>query len=338
MNKRIYVFWVLAAVVLLVVAGCANKWVTSGKIAMNSKNWDKAITDFNKAIEENPDNAVAHMYLARCYLEKDEYDKMPPHLDAAEKVEDNAEKVEDLRKEAWRDLFEAGRDNAKNEKYEEAKIDFNTAVVIYPVRYEALSNLGFVWQHLENSDSSYYYYGEAYKASPDEKSVIANYAGVCFNLEKVDQAEELYTKLLTIDPDDADANLRMGDIMIKRDKTAEAVVFYEKALELEPDNCNLWFNVGLVYIRDFEDFDKAISSFNRVLEICPDDIDAHINLAVALIQAEKFDEAVGNLSAFTEEYPDECVGWDLYSRALLQAGNRKDALEANKKFDECSNK
>ena len=65
--------WLEIAVILMIVvftlSGCANKWVTSGKIAMNGKNYDKAIVDFKKALEENPENGEAHYYLAVCYKE-----------------------------------------------------------------------------------------------------------------------------------------------------------------------------------------------------------------------------------------------------------------------------
>jgi len=337
MRKGFFAVSLLLVLVLLVGSGCANKWVTSGKIAMNSKNYDKAILDFNKALKENPANAEAHMFIAACYKEKEEYDKMPYHLDEAGKLESQAKKVQTLRSEAWLDLFDSGRDKAKTEDYVGSQNDFIIAVKIDPSRYEAYSNLGFVWQNLDNIDSSYYYYSEAYKIAPDEMSVIENLARICVVNSNYDQAGELYNKLLEKEPNNAEAYQMLGDFEVQKGDNVKAVEYYEKALELEKSNCDLWFNVGLVYFQDLKDDNRAIEAFNHVLEYCPDDINANINLAVALINSEKFDEAIAILEPFLEIHPDECSGWDLYMRALLQSGKRNEALDANEKFEECKN-
>ena len=48
--KRGWIALLLALLALaLVTYGCADKYVVSGKISMQQKNWDKAISDFNKA-------------------------------------------------------------------------------------------------------------------------------------------------------------------------------------------------------------------------------------------------------------------------------------------------
>jgi predicted Zn-dependent protease len=81
--------------------------------------------------------------------------------------------------------------------------------------------------------------------------------------------------------------------------------------------------------------EEALSSFMRAKELCPEDPNPRVNLNVVLLTLERFDEAIANLETFTQDFPDECVGWDLYSQALLRKGMRKQALEANNKYEEC---
>jgi len=329
----------ISMIVVFALSGCANKWVTSGKIAMNGKNYDKAIADFDKALEENPENGEAHYYLAECYKEKDDFGKMLPHLEAAERLyPKKADKMEDLRKSAWTKLFESGKDKAEEEKWAESRDDFKLAMTVLPSRYETYSNLGYVWQRLNDNDSAFFYYSKAYEIAPDEMIVLENYASFCFNVEKYDLAKEMYLKLLEKDPNHAGAMARLGDIYGQEKKFQTAVDYYNQALEIEQDNCNLWFSLGVLYFQEMKDNENAINAFSRAVELCPDDINAFVNLAIALIMAGRFDEAVDKLAVFVDDHPDDCTGWDLYSQALLRKGMRKQAQEAYKKYEECSGK
>lgn len=331
--------WTAAILTIIVFAlsGCANKYLTSGKIAMNGKNYDKAIEDFNLALEENPNNGEAHFYLAQCYREKEEYEKMIPHIAAAETLyTKKAGKMEELRQETWTKLFEAGKTKATEEKWDEARDDFELAIRVYPSRYEAYSNSGYVWQHLGNNDSAYYYYSKAYEIAPEELPVLENITSLCFNLKKYDEAENLYLKILAKDPKHASAMARLGDIYGEKEEFDKAVNYYNQALEIENDNCALWFNLGVLYFQEIKDNDNAINAFSRTVDLCPEDKNAFINLAVAYISAERFDEAVEKLEAFVGANPDDCTGWDLYSQALLRKGMKDQAQEAYKKYQECS--
>lgn len=328
---------VLLAVFAFVISGCANKWVTAGKIAINGKNYDKAITDFEKALDENPENGEAHYYLAVCYKEKEEYDKMLTHLEKAEqlfpKKQDDYQK---LRQDSWTKIFEAGRKNADEQKWEVSREDFMLATRLEPSRHEAYSNLGFVWQHLNDNDSAYYYYTKAYEIAPDEMLVLENYGNLCYNIGKYDRAEEMYNKILQKDPNHASAMARLGDIKAEKKEFQDAVNLYNQALGIEQDNCNLWFRLGILYFKEMKDNDNAINAFTRAVDLCPEDRDAFVNLSIALIMAGRYEDAVNRLSVFVEDYPNECTGWDLYSQALLRSGMRKQAQDAYKKYEECS--
>ena len=336
---------VLLTAIALVFFGCANKWLTSGKIAMNGKEYDKAIEDFNKALEQNPENGEAHYYIAQCYKEKGEYEMMLPHLDAAEKLyPKKAEKIGDLRKEAWTALFDSGKENAKNKKWEDARDDFELAIKVFPERFEAFTNAGYVWQHLGDNDSAYYYYSSAYEMSPDEMAVLENFANLCFSIGRYDEAKGLYQKLLEKDPNDAQAMEMLGQIYDIEGNFQEAVDHYSRALDIASDNCYIWLNLGILYFRQFEDTlhtkpeysDSAINAYSRALELCPEDSNAFNNLAVAYIAAQKYDDAIDILNTYVEDHPDACKAWDLYSRALLLKGMKSQALDAYKKYEECA--
>lgn len=418
MRKNWLVYGILLAVMILFAAGCANKWKTSGKIAMGQKRWDKAITDFQKALELDPNDGEAHFLIAMSYKEGDEFESMIPHLNAAESSwPKGEERIKELRADTWEELFNAGLKNANSEEFERARDNFVLAIAMFPERYEAYTNAGFVWQRLENSDSALYYYDQAYEIDPDNIKILENFASLCFNIgtsnymradslyaqaetlhpradslyAKADtfyaKADTLYSKILELDPKHGQALLRRSDIAQQKGDLATAVSYYKRALEEEPYNCQVRFSLGNIYyqnairladslelkseaksicqllddeaaafaalkklypsgddsarkaltvVKDYcGNLMQAESTFVRVVDICPDEPDAHINLNVVLISLERFDEAIANLETFTLDFPDECVGWDLYSRALLRTGMRKQALEAANKYEEC---
>lgn len=336
MRKNWLVCGILLAAMILFAAGCANKWKTSGKIAMGQKRWDKAISDFQKALEMDPGDGEAHFLIARSYKESDEFESMIPHLNAAENSwPKGEERIRELRADTWEEIFNAGLKNANSEEYDQARSDFQLAIAILPERYEPYTNLGFVWQRLENSDSAYYYYSQGYEIDPDNIKILENFASLCFNMGMYPKAESLYKKILAQDPNNAESLMRLAIIASENGDNTTAVDYYTRSLELEPDNWNLWFNLGILYFQEIKNNEEAYNSFMRARELCPDEPDPHINLNVVLMTLERFDEVIANLETFTLDFPDECVGWDLYSRALLRKGMRKRALEASNRYDEC---
>jgi tetratricopeptide (TPR) repeat protein len=336
MRRSWLVYGLLSAIMIFFVAGCANKWKTSGKIAMGQKNWEKAIGDFQKALEQDPGDGEAHFLLARAYKETGDFESMVSHLDAADSLWPKGEdKIRELRADTWEAIFNSGLKNADGEEYERACKDFQLAIAVLPERYEAYTNAGYVWQHLDNNDSALYYYTRAYEIDPGNIKILENFASLCFNIGMFAKADSLYEKILAQDPNNVEALKRRGMIASENEDYTTAVDYFARALELEPDNCDLWFRLGVLYFQQIKNNEEALKAFSRATELCPDDANPRINLNVVLLTMKRFDEAMANLETFTQDFPDECVGWDLYSQALLRKGMRKQALEANNKYEEC---
>ena len=403
------------AVVSLVAFGCADKFVTSGKIAMNSKNYDKAIGDFTKALQTNPNNAQAHFYLARAYKEKGDYAQVGSHLDQAEKLDPKLKsQVDKLRDDTWfalagnadssmnevptiekdadthfqkalemqngnqpdsatryfnlskaslriRDnvhaegLFNQAVDQAKagqidnarlffvdsvlaaatNGLFESAKNKFETAAMIAPTRPEAYAKAGFAWFRLGKYDSSFYYYEKAHNLAPENMEILRNMVKMADVLGRLGLVDTLYAQILEKDPNNVEALVRRGEIADKDGRTEDAVTFYNKALEKKPDQCNVWFNLGVIYFQKLQKPDNAEQAFTQAANLCPDDPNTLINLNVILITNNKLDEAISRLTTYTDKNPKDCVGWDLLSQALLRKGLKDQAMETNKKFEDC---
>jgi len=324
-------------IIALLGFGCANKYLTSGKIAMNSKNWDKAIHDFNSALEADSANADAHFLLGKAYKEKGDYILMNQHFNKAEALNPKyKEEINAYRLSVWGDLFTKGTQEAKDQKWQEALQTFQTGIAILPGKYEAYTNAGYVWQNLGNNDSAYAYYSQAYELDKSNIKVLENFASVSYTLGKYEQADSLCSRILEADPNNADALLKKGEIADQQGRYDDAIAFYNRVLQLDPKNCNVWFNLGVIYFQRVKKLDDAEQAFTRAVAECPDDMNALINLNVVLITQDKLDEAIPRLTELTQKHPEECTGWDLLSQALLRKGQKEQALEAYKKFEDCN--
>jgi tetratricopeptide (TPR) repeat protein len=237
--------------------------------------------------------------------------------------------------EEARVFFDSVLAEATNAIYASAKDGFETAIEINPERPEAFAKAGFAWFRIGDPDSSYHYYMEAYKRAPENIEILKNIIRVAGTLGRTSVVDSLCALVLEKDPKNVEALMLRGQIAQEDSNYENAVKFYKSALEIRPEQCNLWFSLGVIYFRNMNKLDDAEQAFTQADNICPDDPNTLVNLAVVLITNNKIDDAITRLTAFTEKNPNECVGWDLLSQAYLRKGLKDQAYQADKKFKDC---
>jgi len=342
MKKVWIVLMVVAA--LIVAAGCANKYTTSGKIAMKSKNYEKAIHDFNLALEADSTNPEVHFLLGEAYRHQGDHMAMNKHYADAMRLSPKYDaQIQGVRDSVWADFFKRGIEKAKEKKFQDALGDFQMAINIQPNRYEAFTNAGYVFQNMTESnptyiDSAYTYYQRALDLDKSNVNVLINFGNLAYGMQKFGEADTMFAVVLEKDPNNIDALIRRGEIADQQNRYEDAVGYYNRALQIDPTDssmCNVWFNLGVVYFQQMKKMDDAEQAFSRAVDLCPNDANAQVNLNVVLITNNKLDDAISRLTQFTNQNPNECVGWDLLSQALLRKGKKEEAYAANKKFEEC---
>ncbi|MGE0785808.1 MAG: tetratricopeptide repeat protein [Sandaracinaceae bacterium] len=124
---------------------------------------------------------------------------------------------------------------------------------------------------------------------PDEqKSHLFRAAAIYEDLlERPTDAIAVYQKALEVDPEDVGALDKLIELHLRLEKWEELLRFYERKADIvfDPDQKkSLYLEVGAVYEREIGDVDKAIDTYQRILEIDPDDLTA-IQRLDALYQA-----------------------------------------------------
>lgn len=145
--------------------------------------------------------------------------------------------------------------------------------------YKIIYNKGV--DHLDSSDfkSAEKCFRKVYKLRPKNYKNLYNLALVNFELGKYQKAEEYFLKAMNLKLDDMDLYYNLGLLYFNEGKKEEAIEYFRKALELsEAKDEDALFNMATAYT-DLQDYDMAIQSMSKVVELRPEDIDYRMVLA-----------------------------------------------------------
>jgi len=145
-------------------------------------------------------------------------------------------------------------------------------------------------------------------------------------LEKPEEAILVYNKVLELDADD----LRALDALIKRylglSRWVDLLAVYARKADLivDPDEKKrILYQVGAVYERELSDVPRAIDTYQKILELDPDDLQALSRLDVLYEHAQNWSELLSVLTRESEMCTDpaEAVGFqyriaELYEKRL----------------------
>lgn len=130
-------------------------------------------------------------------------------------------------------------------------------------------------------------------------------------LEKAENAIAVYGKVLDLDPED----LRAIDALIKLylglSRWTDLLAVYQRKAELVTDSAEkkrIYYQVGAVYERELSDVASSIDTYQRVLEIDPDDLQALGRLDVLYQTAKNWPELLSVLQHEAELADDPAEG------------------------------
>ncbi|MFN9258799.1 tetratricopeptide repeat protein [Microcystis sp.] len=105
----------------------------------------------------------------------------------------------------------------------------------------------------------------------------------------------------------------------------QAIASYDKALEIKPDDHDAW-NYRGVALDDLGRFAEAIASYDKALEIKPDDHQAWYNRGFALDDLGRFEEAIASYDRALEIKPDDHQAWYNRGSALVEVGRGEESI------------
>ena len=215
--------------------------------------------------------------------------------------------------------------------------DVDTAIGLYrrvleiePSNLSAAESLERLFRHTERyQDLSLILQSKAeiLEEPGDRKDALYQAAAIEEDvLEQPEAAIAVYKKVLAIDEDD----VRTLDALIKRylglSRWSDLLGVYEKKADLVADpeeKKRIYYQVGAVYERELGDVQQAIDTYQKILELDPDDLQALSRLDVLYEQAQNWAELLTVLTREAEmcEDPNEGISFqyriaELYEKRL----------------------
>lgn len=164
---------------------------------------------------------------------------------------------------------------------------------------------------------------KALELNPGEASVYLNLGVALARAGKPEEAIAEYRKALELTPADADVYFRLGMALAETRRLDEAVAHYQKGLELRPKDSN---PADLATVYDFMgrarvekgDIAGALKDFEEAVRLHPNFGPHLYDMALALTQVKRLDEAQRALEAALRASPDLVEGHELLGGLLAK--------------------
>ncbi len=317
---------------------------------------DRALDYFKKAIDIDPEYALAWSGLADTYRVMPQYAgtswyrTIPLAREAAEKALSLDDSLAETHTSMGGALTEDG-------KYPEAEEHFKRAIELNPNYLLAYFWSGFNFTASRRFQESIDRYQQALKLDPMSPAIAGNLAVRYRVIGELDRSQEILDRAIALDPEDSAPYMQYAWLHSIRGDHQEALESAEKALSLDPTSLFTIQNVanilqradryeraieileeamgrepafqraahsllGEVYSR-MNQFDKAIEHHRRAIDIDPLDADSYDALAWTYWTLKEWEEAADAWERVVELDPENAYGFQLLGCILGILGQKE---------------
>lgn len=314
-NSKLIILGVLMMGLMFLGFQCSSTELTSAKLYIQQKNWDKAIETLNTEVTKNPKSDEGYFLLGTVYSEKDDVDKMIESFDKSLAISNKFQKnIEEYKAFQWANNFNRGvnlfqrgnktADEDSSKMYYDMAIDaYNKAITLEPDSGETYRNLAFVYLttgktqesvaplkkliDLEQAEEGYQYLGEVYYT-------LGLNSMSSFKIEKNIQdsikAIEYYNNAISILEEGSEKypeNSEMIDTKfsayIGANKMENALNSAAALVEKDPNNKFNRYNYGVVLLNT-DKYAEAETQLLEAIKLDPEYENAIYNLGVTYVK------------------------------------------------------
>ncbi len=163
---------------------------------------------------------------------------------------------------------------------------YEAVVAQAPEMVEAWVGRGSVLTRQGQFDQALGCLERASRLRPGDAVILTRKARVLLSMERVHQSLSAVDEALRRDDANAEAHQTRAEALRKLGRRSEALQSLESALRLNPD-VHAWCNFGILQ-HELGEFDSAVRSFRRALELDPANIEVRTRLLARLIPSVPF--------------------------------------------------
>lgn len=310
-------------------------WYARGRDSAEREDRTEAVRFYDRALEIQSDRAEVWLDRGTTLFELGRYDDVLTSCDRAIALDEGNPKIWILRGKAWRGL---GR-------YDDAIASFDCALERAPSddalaidAWRERGNTQFRWQLYEEAIASYaraaqistigarqlewinYKRGlAAIELERFEEAFICHYLKGDFNSEQIQDVPQRLAE--------PDTWSFWGDRLIchSADNYTAAIIVLSKALDLGVDPASLLGNRAYAFLK-LERHAEAVSDYERLLLIEPEDRDTWFNCAWSLKKLKRYEEALESYDRAIALQPNEPYAYSHRGDVLLELHRYDEAL------------
>jgi tetratricopeptide (TPR) repeat protein len=251
---------------------------------------ERAITEYKKAMEADPDSLFLRVELAELYWRMGRITDAVRDAEAVLKINPDQEDAHRLLANIyWRNLGDAQPDKVAKESLRKAIEHFEALSRINPTDNDNYLVLGRLYRLNNQRDKAEEAFRKVLNADPDSRSALASLAQLYFDHGEYDEAIEHLKKIPESDMDSGLVAMLAYAYSQARDYD-HAVAAYEKALAQDADNQEL----RRAYADALANAGKTVAArteLQKILKQEPDDGPTYLRLGQLDRQEGRFDQA-----------------------------------------------
>jgi len=230
---------------------------------LNKKDIEHAMKLYQKALEIDPDYALAHAGIADAYVYKYEayFDRSLSILDEAEKASQKALKIDPELPEAHRSL---GRVYKYKKMKEDAIEEFKKAIRLRPNFYEAYQALGWIYDESKDFEEATKSARKALEIRPTDKEALLLLGITYYDQQLYDLASEFFDQALDVAPDYSTAFYYLGSTFLKTGKFDQALERLGKCIDSGSDP-NVYLDLGWIHLLK-KNYPKSLEYYQKSID------------------------------------------------------------------------
>jgi len=314
-NSKLFILGMLFIGIMFLGFQCASTELTSAKLYIQQKNWDKALETLQTDVAKNPQSDEGYYLMGTVYSELEKTVEMIDAFDKSLAISDKYEKsIKEYRTFQWANNFNRGvslfqRGNKTTDEdsttmyYDLAIEAYQRAIILEPDSGETYRNLAFAYLttgkaeesieplktliDLEQAEEGYQYLGEVYYTLG--ANTMNDYQNTNSVSDSVKAMEYLESSITTLNeglekfPDNSEMQVAITSSYIAADKIDVAMSSAAKLVENDPLNKTYRYNYGVLLL-NAEKYEEAETQLKKAIEIDPDYENAIYNIGVTYVK------------------------------------------------------
>ncbi len=274
---------ILLTLLPILLLGCQPKEISSAKIHIQNRDWQKAIELLEQAVVAHPTNPEAHFLLGKAYGDKSRFKDMKKQFGESLKISTKfQQEIFDEIEKHWINHYSKGIKAQNGRDFKLAEKLLKTAILIDWTKKEAYHKLAANYVETNQPKKALLIYENLLKESPNDLNMLMAAGNLFYKQKRYEDVVRVLKQVLEIEPDHRDALANLALSYDSMGKSAEAFTIYQKVVAANPLDKDLIFLLG-VHQYNRNHFTKAIELFERVLELSPGEFESTSNIGNAYL-------------------------------------------------------